>query len=79
MLQAFRNGRIFTEHGFESGRTLLVRDGRILRRNLKQEHLAEDELMGKLREHGVDDVKEVKAAFIEPEGEISVIKKKTRK
>ncbi|HUQ10961.1 MAG TPA: N-acetylglucosamine-6-phosphate deacetylase [Steroidobacteraceae bacterium] len=29
MLQAFRNGRIFTDNGFESGRTLLVRDGRI--------------------------------------------------
>ncbi len=29
MLQAFRNGRIFTDAGFETGRTLLVRDGRI--------------------------------------------------
>jgi N-acetylglucosamine-6-phosphate deacetylase len=29
MLQAFRNGRIFTDNGFETGRTLLVRDGRI--------------------------------------------------
>lgn len=29
MLQAFRNGRIFTDNGFESGRTVLVRDERI--------------------------------------------------
>jgi N-acetylglucosamine-6-phosphate deacetylase len=29
MLQAFRNGRILTDHGFETGKTLLVRDGRI--------------------------------------------------
>jgi N-acetylglucosamine-6-phosphate deacetylase len=29
MLQAFRNGRIFTGSGFETGRTLLVRDERI--------------------------------------------------
>jgi N-acetylglucosamine-6-phosphate deacetylase len=29
MLHAFRNGRIFTDNGFETGRTLLVRDGRI--------------------------------------------------
>ena len=29
MLQAFRNGRIFTDAGFETGKTLLVRDGRI--------------------------------------------------
>lgn len=29
MLQAFRNGRILTDSGFETGKTLLVRDGRI--------------------------------------------------
>jgi len=29
MLRAFTNGRILTEPGIESGRTLLVRDGRI--------------------------------------------------
>jgi N-acetylglucosamine-6-phosphate deacetylase len=29
MLQAFRNGRIFTDAGFETGKTLLVRDGRV--------------------------------------------------
>jgi len=29
MLQAFRNGTLFTDDGFETGKTLLVRDGRI--------------------------------------------------
>ena len=29
MLLAFRNGRMLTDAGIESGRTLLVRDGRI--------------------------------------------------
>jgi N-acetylglucosamine-6-phosphate deacetylase len=29
MLQAFRNGRILTDTGFETGRSLLVRDGRV--------------------------------------------------
>ena len=29
MLQAFRNGRLLTDAGVESGKTLLVRDGRI--------------------------------------------------
>ncbi|HEX6638313.1 MAG TPA: N-acetylglucosamine-6-phosphate deacetylase [Steroidobacteraceae bacterium] len=29
MLQAFRNGRLLTDSGLETGRTLLVRDGRI--------------------------------------------------
>ena len=61
---------------FEAKELQLVRDGRILRRNLRRERIAEAELMGKLREHGVEDVNEVKAAYIEPDGEISVIKKK---
>jgi N-acetylglucosamine-6-phosphate deacetylase len=29
MLQAFHNGRVFTDAGFENGKTVLVRDGRI--------------------------------------------------
>ena len=61
---------------FEPEPICLVRDGRILRRNLRRENLAEAELMGKLREEGVEDVKEVKAAYFEADGAISVIKKK---
>ena len=34
--------------------------------------------MGKLREEGVEDLKEVKAAYFEADGAISVIKKKTK-
>jgi len=63
-------------HMFEPEERCLVRDGRILRRNLRRERIAEEELMGKLREHGVADVQEVKAAYIEQNGAISVIKKK---
>ena len=54
---------------------LLVRDGRMLRRNMRRELISEPELMGKLRENGIDDVKKVKAAYIERDGAISVIKK----
>ena len=61
---------------FEPPKLPLVRDGRIFHRNLRKEHIAEAELMSKLREEGVDDVKEVKAAYFEPDGTISVIKKK---
>ena len=63
---------------FEPPEVMLVRDGRVLGRNLRREHIAEAELMAKLREQGVDDVKEVKAAFFESDGNISVIKKKRR-
>lgn len=61
---------------FEPQPLQLVRDGRILRRNLAKELVAESELMSKLRANGVEDVKEVKAAYMEPDGEITVIKKK---
>ena len=61
---------------FEPKPLQLVRDGRILRRNLAKELVAESELMSKLRVNGVDDVKDVKAAYMEPDGEITVIKKK---
>lgn len=62
-------------HLIEPRELSLVRDGRILHRNLRRERIADEELMGKLREHGVTDVKNVKAAYLERDGAISVIKK----
>lgn len=52
----------------------LVRDGRMLRRNMRQEMITEDELMSHLREQGVDRVADVRRCFIEGDGRISVIK-----
>jgi uncharacterized membrane protein YcaP (DUF421 family) len=54
---------------------LLIKDGRIYRRNLKQELITEEELMEKLREQGVESVEEVKEAYLEGNGSISVITK----
>ena len=51
----------------------LVRDGQILRRNMRRELLTEEELMEQLREQGVDDLEKVKAASMEGDGRISVI------
>ena len=31
--------------------------------------------MSQLRQHGIEDVKDVRRAFVEPDGQISVIKK----
>jgi uncharacterized membrane protein YcaP (DUF421 family) len=53
----------------------LIQDGRLLHRNLRQEYLSEDELKAKLREHGVDDVRQVAKAHMESDGQISVIKR----
>jgi uncharacterized membrane protein YcaP (DUF421 family) len=52
----------------------LVKDGKILRRNLKAELLTVDDLLGQLREQGVNDVREVKRSFIESDGHLSIIK-----
>lgn len=53
---------------------LLVKDGRIIRRNLKAELLTISDLTSQLREQGVEDVGEVKRAFIESDGHLSMIK-----
>lgn len=58
---------------------LVVRDGRVLARNLRTELMSEDELRSKLREHEVGDPREVEAAFLEPDGQLTVLKKKPRK
>ena len=52
----------------------LVRDGQILRSNLRQEFITKEELLSQLREQGIEDVGEVKIAYLEPEGALSVIK-----
>jgi len=54
---------------------LLIDNGRLLHRNLRMEFLSESELRSKLREHGVTDFREVDKAFMESDGQISVIKR----
>lgn len=54
---------------------LLIRDGRILHRNLRHEFVTEDELKSKLREKGVKEYSEVAEAHMESDGSVSVIKR----
>jgi len=54
----------------------LVRDGRLLEGNLRREMLTRDEVLSKLREQGVERVEEVRWAFMESDGRISVRKYK---
>lgn len=53
----------------------LIQDGKLLRRNLRHELLTEEELMGKLRGQGVDDIAQVKRAYMETDGTISVVRR----
>ena len=56
------------------GKLLLVRNGVVHRRNLRHEFISMDELQEKLREQGIDSLAKVKAAYLEGDGEISVIR-----
>jgi uncharacterized membrane protein YcaP (DUF421 family) len=57
---------------------LLVREGRLERRNLRREFMSRDELLSQLREKGVDRIEDVHAAYMESDGSVSVIQKKGR-
>ena len=59
--------------------TVVVKNGQIQRKNLAKERLNEDELFSEMRMMGVDDVKEVKQATLEPNGKISVIQEEWAK
>jgi uncharacterized membrane protein YcaP (DUF421 family) len=52
----------------------VVRDGQLLRRNLRAEFLTEEELVRQLREDGVKDLSELKHARFEADGSLSVTK-----
>ncbi len=51
----------------------LIRNGKLLRRNLRKELITRGELMSQLREQGILDYKNVKGAYLEGDGEISVV------
>lgn len=53
--------------------TLLVHDGRFVTDNLRREGIQRDEVESILREHGVAEVGDVRVAYLEPDGAISVI------
>ncbi|RZI78659.1 MAG: DUF421 domain-containing protein [Rubrivivax sp.] len=58
---------------------LLIQEGRIVHRHLRQEFLTVDDVMGKLREQGIEQLSDVKKAYMESDGEFSVIKVKGAK
>jgi uncharacterized membrane protein YcaP (DUF421 family) len=53
---------------------LLVRDGRLLRRNMRRELVSDEELWSGLRQHGVGELAEVKEAYMEGDGKLSVVR-----
>ncbi|MBA3513882.1 MAG: DUF421 domain-containing protein [Pyrinomonadaceae bacterium] len=56
----------------------LIRDGQMLRKNMRQEMITEEELLGQLRQQGLDNISGVKKCYLEGDGRISVIAGKTK-
>jgi uncharacterized membrane protein YcaP (DUF421 family) len=55
----------------------LIADGRFVQKTLTNEFMTEDEVMSQLRLQGVERVDDVKASYLEGNGEVSVIKKQS--
>jgi uncharacterized membrane protein YcaP (DUF421 family) len=51
----------------------LIREGKLLRKNMRQELITEEELKSQLREQGLENWGQVKQAFMESDGHISVL------
>ena len=51
----------------------LVKDGVLLRRNLHHEYVTISELLTKLREQGFENVEDVRLAYLEGDGRISIL------
>lgn len=58
---------------------LLIKDGKLQKRNMRKEMINEEELLGELREQGVARIEDVKFSFMESNGHISVVKKDKKK
>jgi uncharacterized membrane protein YcaP (DUF421 family) len=55
---------------------LLVHNGSLVVPNLDKELLTQEEVLAKLRGQGIENLEEVKAAYLESDGTVSVIKRR---
>ena len=53
----------------------LVKDGQLLRANLRKELLTEDDVMAEVRQQGIDDLRAVEAVFLEFDGRMSIVQR----
>lgn len=67
----FKNKNL--KHIFNTEPVLLIHNGKVNNKNLDAEELTMAELETAIREHGIESVKNVKLAMIEPDGNISII------
>src|SRR5829696_7387156 len=57
----------------------LIKNGKLLRKNMRKELVTEDELMSQLREQGLDNLEKVKEAYLESDGQFSVVQNEMKR
>ncbi|HEY0461514.1 MAG TPA: YetF domain-containing protein [Pyrinomonadaceae bacterium] len=65
----------FFERIFQPKALHVVKDGQLMRQNMKSEMITYDELLSAMRQQGIADLAEVKQACLESDGHFSFIKK----
>lgn len=55
---------------------LIVRDGKLQRRNMRRELITMEELRSSMRDNGIEDLDQIKLAHMESDGEMSFIQRK---
>lgn len=55
------------------GPLCLVRDGKRLRANMRRQFITDDELDAMIRNHGIERTADIKRAYLESDGQLSVI------
>lgn len=58
---------------------LLIEDGRLVQENLARERMRADDVLSDLRIRGEEHLREIQEAWLEPSGQVSVIKKPSSK
>lgn len=59
----------------EGSPTLIVHDGEFIADHLRRECMTEADVLQAMREHGVEDIRQVQTAILEVDGSISIIVK----
>lgn len=62
------------ERAINSQPSILVRHGKYIAKNMNEERIPPEELYTSMHEAGVDDLKQVRWAILEPDGKIAIIK-----
>jgi uncharacterized membrane protein YcaP (DUF421 family) len=52
---------------------LLIDQGQLVQRNLDRAHISADELLSQVRQQGLERIEQVQRAFVESEGQLSII------